>query len=100
MLCGSPFCAYDVCVLCSGDIESEEDDEIMDADAAKQDDTIANALAAADALGKTPKNSGTSFMDITDGLKELDMDNYDDEDAGIYKSKTPWRCCVCVFSSF
>lgn len=66
-----------------GDSESEEDDEIMDADAAKQDDTVAHALAAADALGKTPKNSGTSFLDITDGLKELDMDHYDDEDDGI-----------------
>ena len=79
--------------LCSGDSESEEDDEIMDADAAKQDDTVAHALAAADALGKTPKNSGTSFLDITDGLKELDMDHYDDEDDGISISKTLcWGC--------
>ena len=55
-----------------------------------------HALAAADALGKTPKNSGTSFMDITDGLKELDMDNYDDEDAGTYKSNSLVLLCVCV----
>lgn len=93
VLCCSPFCASDAFFLCSGDSESEEDDEIMDADAVKQDDTVAHALAAADALGKTPKNSGTSFLDITDGLKELDMDHYDDEDDGISISKTLcWGC--------
>ncbi|KAH7569531.1 hypothetical protein JRO89_XS06G0180100 [Xanthoceras sorbifolium] len=65
--------------------EEEEDDEDMDVDAAKQTDEVSQALAVADALGKTSKskNSGTKFDDIADGLKELDMDHYDDEDEGV-----------------
>lgn len=90
------FFISDAFVLCSGDGESESDDEIMDVDAAKQDDIVAQALAAADALGKTPNNSGTGFLDITDGLKELDMDHYDDEDAGISIAKAP-RGIVFIF---
>ncbi|KAA8550863.1 hypothetical protein F0562_002547 [Nyssa sinensis] len=68
-----------------GDGESEDDDEEMDADVAKQADEIAHALVAADALGKASKSttSGTNFDDITDGLKELDMEHYDEEDDGI-----------------
>ncbi|XP_058084334.1 uncharacterized WD repeat-containing protein C17D11.16-like [Magnolia sinica] len=63
----------------SGHSEDEQDEE-MDVDAAVQTNAIGQALAAADALGK---NSGNNFQDITDGLRELDMDNYDEEDAGI-----------------
>ncbi|XP_043696545.1 periodic tryptophan protein 1 homolog isoform X2 [Telopea speciosissima] len=67
----------------SGDSENE-DDEDMDVDAAKQTDEVSHALAAADALGKTLNtSSGTNFQDITDGLRELDMDHYDEEDDGI-----------------
>ena len=71
--------------LCSGDCESEEDDEEMDVDAAKQTDEIAYALEVADALGRTSSSAklATSFDDVTNGLKELDMENYDEEDDGI-----------------
>ncbi|KAF2285004.1 hypothetical protein GH714_034587 [Hevea brasiliensis] len=69
----------------SGDSGSEENDEDMDVDTAKQTDEVTHALAVADALGGTTKNknSVTKFDDITDGLKELDMDHYDEEDEGI-----------------
>ncbi|KAI9160214.1 hypothetical protein LWI28_006238 [Acer negundo] len=65
--------------------EQEEDDKIMDVDAAKEIDRVSHALAVADALGKTSKSKKprTKFDDIADGLKELDMDHYDDEDEGI-----------------
>lgn len=36
-----------------------------------------------DKPAKSPKESEAKFEDITDGLKELDMDHYDDEDEGI-----------------
>lgn len=57
----------------------------MGVDTAKQTDEVTHALAVADALGRTlkNKNSMTKFDDITDGLKELDMDHYDEEDEGI-----------------
>lgn len=71
--------------LCSGDGESEEDDEEMDVDAAKQTDEIACALEVADALGRTSNKAklATSFDDVTNSLRELDMENYDEEDDGI-----------------
>lgn len=72
----------------SEDDRSEDDDEDMEVeDEAKQSDDASQAVAVAKALGKTSKskNSGTKFDDITDGLKELDMDHYDDEDDGSFK---------------
>ncbi|GAB4854857.1 hypothetical protein Ancab_023442 [Ancistrocladus abbreviatus] len=54
----------------------EEDDGDMDVDAAKQADEVAHASAAAEVLGKTSN-------DITNALRELDMEHYDDEDDGI-----------------
>lgn len=58
----------------------------MSIDAAKPTDEVSTALAAADALGRTSvyKSSTGNFEDITDGLRELDMDNYDDEDEGTF----------------
>ncbi|KAE8727174.1 P-loop containing nucleoside triphosphate hydrolases superfamily protein [Hibiscus syriacus] len=70
----------------SEDNGSEDEDENMDAEAEAENQTgdVAQALAVADALGKASKNkSGSQLEDLTDGLKELDMDNYDDEDDGI-----------------
>uniref|UniRef100_A0A2P2MFC8 WD-repeat protein n=1 Tax=Rhizophora mucronata TaxID=61149 RepID=A0A2P2MFC8_RHIMU len=63
----------------------DDDDEVMEVDAAKQTDEVSHALAVADALGRAYKStkSQTDFDDIADGLKELDMDHYDDEDEGI-----------------
>ncbi|GFZ19666.1 transducin/WD40 repeat-like superfamily protein [Actinidia rufa] len=57
----------------------------MDVDAAKQGDEVAHALAAADALGKASKStsSKSNFEDITGGLRELDMEHYDEEDNGV-----------------
>lgn len=69
-------------VLCAGCSESEEEDEDMDVEAAAQQaDEVSQALAAADALGRTPT------MDIAESLRELDMENYDEEDDGI---------CICL----
>ncbi|KAK8716329.1 hypothetical protein V6N13_043644 [Hibiscus sabdariffa] len=76
----------------SEDNGSEDEDENMDAEAEaaaaaaaeKQTGDVAQAVAVANALGKTSKNkSGSQLEDLTDGLKELDMENYDDEDDGI-----------------
>ncbi|XP_077220397.1 uncharacterized protein LOC143854372 [Tasmannia lanceolata] len=68
----------------SGDSDDEEDKD-MDIDAAKQTDEVAHALAMAEAVGKTSRNTNSSnnFVDITDGLRELDMDHYDEEDDGV-----------------
>ncbi|GAV65283.1 WD40 domain-containing protein [Cephalotus follicularis] len=65
----------------SGSDDDENDDE-MDVNAAEHTDEVVQALAVAKTLGKgsTNKTSGTKFDDITDGLRELDMDNYDEED--------------------
>lgn len=82
--------------VCSGDGGSEEDDEDMDVDTSK----VTHALAVADALGRTQKNnnSATKFDDIADGLKELDMERYDDEDEGIlgmYLLLFLFYCSLC-----
>ncbi|KAF8405898.1 hypothetical protein HHK36_007976 [Tetracentron sinense] len=55
----------------------------MDDGATKQADEVAHALSVADALGKTSNNTSSGFQNITDGLRELDMDNYDEEEDGI-----------------
>ncbi|XP_071730511.1 uncharacterized protein [Rutidosis leptorrhynchoides] len=73
------------------DVESEEgDDEDMCVDASKQpveieQAEIEQALGAANALGKhsIKKAGSSSFPDIADGLDELNMDDYDDEDDDI-----------------
>ncbi|KAF2312341.1 hypothetical protein GH714_034301 [Hevea brasiliensis] len=73
-------------IIKAGALERREaDDEDMDVDTAKQTDEATHALAVAEALGRTPKNnnSATKFDDIADGLKELDMERYDDEDEGV-----------------
>ncbi|XP_044470716.1 periodic tryptophan protein 1 homolog [Mangifera indica] len=64
---------------------SEDDDEDMGSEDVEQIDEVSQALAVADALGKSSKSksSGTKLDDIADGLKELDMDRYDDEDEGV-----------------
>ncbi|EEF40789.1 periodic tryptophan protein 1 homolog [Ricinus communis] len=64
------------------DSGSEKDDENMEIDNSKQNNEVDQALAVADALGRAPKST-IKFDDITEGLKELDMDNYDEEDEGI-----------------
>ncbi|KAG1342839.1 putative WD repeat-containing protein C17D11.16 [Cocos nucifera] len=64
-----------------GDSEGEEDED-MDIDASHEVDEVSIARAAARALGKG-NTSSANFQDITDGLQELDMDNYDEEDDGI-----------------
>lgn len=80
--------------LSSGeDSGSEEDDQEMDVDAAKQTGEVSQALAVANALGRSSKvnKSETKFDDIADGLQELDMDKYDDEEDGTYAStKNPF----------
>ncbi|MED6215983.1 hypothetical protein PIB30_003183 [Stylosanthes scabra] len=62
-----------------GDSENEEEagDERMD-DAGGAVDEVARALNVADAIGKADK-----LDDIALGLKELDMEHYDDEDEGV-----------------
>ncbi|XP_020962479.1 uncharacterized WD repeat-containing protein C17D11.16 isoform X2 [Arachis ipaensis] len=70
----------DIITAASGaDSENEEEasDERMD-DAGGAVDEVARALNVADALGKADK-----LDDIALGLKELDMEHYDDEDEGV-----------------
>lgn len=76
------------------DNETMEDDETMDIETPKEeedddDDDLSQALAAADALGKAPKASRQEADNLVDGLKELNMDNYDDEDDGSIYILTP-----------
>ncbi|KAI3886604.1 hypothetical protein MKW92_003326 [Papaver armeniacum] len=68
------------------DSDNEDNEEMDVGDAAKGvSDEISQALAAAEALGIKQPRSSTSFgtKDITDALKELNMENYDEEDDGI-----------------
>lgn len=51
----------------------------MDVEPNKQGDEVAQALTVADAIGK---GSTEKCDEITIGLKELDMEHYDDEDEG------------------
>ncbi|XP_075487916.1 uncharacterized protein LOC142527084 [Primulina tabacum] len=62
---------------------SDEEDHDMDSNASKKDDELVNALAAADALGKASNSTKMETDGLTDALKELDMDNYDEEDDGV-----------------
>ncbi|KAL0458126.1 UNVERIFIED_CONTAM: Periodic tryptophan protein 1 [Sesamum latifolium] len=55
----------------------------MNVDALKQEDELARALSAADALGKPSKSSMAETDSLTDALGELDMDHYDEEDDGV-----------------
>ncbi|TYJ96216.1 periodic tryptophan protein 1-like protein [Cucumis melo var. makuwa] len=67
--------------------DDEADEEDMDVED-PSDEEIANALAVAQALGKSSEttNLETKYDDIAEGLKELDMDNYDNEDdGGVFK---------------
>lgn len=50
---------------------------------------VAHAKAVAEEFGKSSKSKNTSSSmavddEATDGLQELDMDNYDEEDDGMY----------------
>ncbi|PIA31514.1 hypothetical protein AQUCO_04900073v1 [Aquilegia coerulea] len=66
----------------SGDTEDEQDED-MEIDASKKINEVSQALAAADALGKNSETTISATKDITDALRELDMDHYDDEDDGV-----------------
>lgn len=69
----------------SEDSDNEEAEEDMNVDESKEneDDEVAVALAAANALGKATKDVSLGTDNITNGLKELNMENYDDEEDGI-----------------
>jgi periodic tryptophan protein 1 len=58
-----------------------EDEEEMDVDAGKGDEVL-RAHAAANALNKDQDGQSSVVQDISNGLRELDMDHYDDEDEG------------------
>ncbi|KAF3324006.1 WD repeat-containing protein C17D11.16 [Carex littledalei] len=60
-----------------------EDEEEMDVDTGEGDE-VSQAHAAANALNKDQDGqSSVVVQSISDGLRELDMDHYDDEDEGI-----------------
>ncbi|XP_073004233.1 uncharacterized WD repeat-containing protein C17D11.16-like [Typha latifolia] len=64
--------------------DSEEEEEGMDVDTHVDEDEVARAVSAAQALGKNQGNkSSNDLQNIADSLRELDMDHYDDEDEGI-----------------
>ncbi|GER55302.1 transducin/WD40 repeat-like superfamily protein [Striga asiatica] len=66
-----------------GESENEENDEDMNVDAVSQGDELSRALSAASALGKASKSSKMESDSLADALKELDMDNYDEDDDGV-----------------
>ncbi|KAF5189874.1 hypothetical protein FRX31_020539 [Thalictrum thalictroides] len=75
---------FQVCTssnVASGDTDDEQDED-MEIDASKKINEVSQALAAADALGKNSETSIAATKYITDALRELDMDHYDDEDDG------------------
>lgn len=88
--------------MCSEYGHSEDDDEDMGSEDVEQIDEVSQALAVADALGKSSKSksSGTKLDDIADGLKELDMDRYDDEDEGIFIAQVLGFHCFLQFIDF
>ncbi|PRQ47519.1 putative transcription factor WD40-like family [Rosa chinensis] len=62
---------------------NDEDDEgEMEVETTSEGGEVSQALEVAKALGRASKvtKSGSNYDDITEGLKELDMDNYDEED--------------------
>ncbi|XP_078180085.1 LOW QUALITY PROTEIN: putative WD repeat-containing protein C17D11.16 [Carex rostrata] len=60
-----------------------EDEEVMDVDTGEGDE-VSQAHAAANALNKDQGGQSSVVVQaISDGLRELDMDHYDDEDEGI-----------------
>ncbi|KAL2556805.1 Transducin/WD40 repeat-like superfamily protein [Forsythia ovata] len=77
--------------------ENEEKDEDMNSNESQQNDKVAHALAAADALGKASKSVNPITDSITDALKDLEMDNYDEEDDGIFMELWSPKCCPSIF---
>lgn len=69
-------------------MENDDDEDVVDDDnndderMSNQDEDIAHALVAADALGRGSKSTNTDPDHISEALEKLDMDNYDEEDDG------------------
>ncbi|KAI5670108.1 hypothetical protein M9H77_10472 [Catharanthus roseus] len=61
------------------DDDDDEEDEGTDVGMSKQDEEIAHALVAAEALGKGSKITNSESDSIADAFEKLDMDNYDEE---------------------
>lgn len=63
--------------------DDEEEEETEDEE---ENGEVAHAKAVAEEFGKSSKSKNASFSmevdAVDDGLKELDMDNYDEEDDG------------------
>lgn len=64
------------------DDDDDEEDEGTDVGMSKQDEEIAHALVAAEALGKGSKITNSESDSIADAFEKLDMDNYDEENDG------------------
>lgn len=58
----------------------------MSVEALNRGDELAHALSAADALGKASRSAETDGL--ADAMRDLDMDNYDEEDGGTYQLST------------
>jgi periodic tryptophan protein 1 len=78
-------CSHRASVLSGSDADDDEDAGAMNIDGAEDEaeeieevDEVAQAKAAAKALGR----SSRVVDDVTDGLRDLNMDAYDDEDDG------------------
>ncbi|VAH11409.1 unnamed protein product [Triticum turgidum subsp. durum] len=63
----------------------EDDDAVMEVDGAEDEevDEVAQAKAAAKALGTKSSSGSAAVGDVSDGLAELNMDAYDDEEDGL-----------------
>lgn len=66
----------------TNDEEDEEDDDGIEIN------EVDHAKAVAEAFGKSSKSkiasSSMEVDEVAEGMKELDMDNYDEEDDGTY----------------
>ncbi|XP_019089457.1 PREDICTED: periodic tryptophan protein 1 homolog [Camelina sativa] len=62
----------------------KESCKIFNKEEEEENGEVAHAKAVAEEFGKSSKSKSASpSMEVDDGLKELDMDNYDEEDDGI-----------------
>lgn len=73
------------------DDENFEDEDVEDeiAESSRRKDNVARAVEAARALGSSHSQSRLDYL--ADGLAELDMDHYDEEDSGRLHSTRNWN---------
>jgi len=91
----------DSCKYFSNDTEEEETED------EEENGEVAHAKAVAEEFGKSSKSKNVSSSmelddEVAEGLKELDMDNYDEEDDGKlgFNSLFSYRCVENLKTQF